>query len=209
MGVWFVKSKPVKMIKCSGDVRRNQIVQAALKIIGKKGVSGLTTAAIAREVGLSEASLYRHFKNKDEILYATGKGIGEALKKNIEIAFRTAAPPLKKLMHAFLLHLEYIENNEGIPRLSFSEELHIGNEQLQKEFLKNISVYSSGLASLIREGQRSGAIRKDIDARSSAAMMIGMVLVTVMKWSLSGFSFSLKSEGMKLWKNFEKCIAPG
>ena len=41
------------------------------RIIGKKGVSGLTMAAIAREVGLSEASLYRHFKNKDEIFYAT------------------------------------------------------------------------------------------------------------------------------------------
>ena len=40
------------------------------RIIGKRGVSGLT-AAIAREVGLSEASLYRHFKNKDEIFYAT------------------------------------------------------------------------------------------------------------------------------------------
>ena len=203
-----MKSKPVKMIKYSGDVRREQIVKAALKIIGKKGVSGLTTAVIAREVGLSEASLYRHFKNKDEILYATGKGIGEALKKNIEIALRTVAPPLQKLKRAFLLHLEYMENNEGIPRLAFSEELHIVNEQLQKEFLKNISVYSSGLSSLIREGQRLEAIRKDVDARSSAAMMIGMVLVAVMKWSLTGFSFSLKSEGMKLWKNFEKCIAP-
>lgn len=41
MEVWFVKPKTVKMIKCSGDVRRDQIVQAALKIIGKKGVSCL------------------------------------------------------------------------------------------------------------------------------------------------------------------------
>jgi AcrR family transcriptional regulator len=193
--------------KVRGDVRRDQIVQAALKIIGKKGVSGLTTAGIAREVGISEANLYRHFKNKGAILYETGKGIGDAMRKNIESVLKRDDLPLAKLKRAFLLHLEFIEKNEGVPRLGFSEEMHVGNEKLKKEFLKNINIYSSGLESIIKEGQRSDAIRPDLDPRSTAAMLIGLMQVTVMKWSLSGFSFSLGTEGVKLWKNFEKCIA--
>ena len=190
------------------EVRREQVVQAALRIVGKKGVGGLTTSAIARAVGVSEANLYRHFKNKEEILFETGKGIGEAIRRNLEAVLVTPVRPVLKLKRAFLLHLGFIEKNEGIPRLGFSEEMHINNKRLKKEFLKNIELYATGLEGLIRDGQRLGAVRRDLDCRALAAMLIGMVQVLVMRWSLSSYSFSLKNEGAKLWKNYEKCITP-
>jgi len=193
--------------KVRGEVRREQIVQATLRLVARKGVRGLTTAAIAREVGISEANLYRHFKNKDEILFETGKGIGEAIRKNLEEVLNAPDPPLTKLKKAFMLHLDFIEKNEGIPRLGFSEELHLGSEKLRKTFLKNIELYSSGLESIIEEGQRSGSVRGDLDPRATARMLIGMVQVTLMRWSVRDFSFSLAAEGTKLWKNYEKCIA--
>jgi AcrR family transcriptional regulator len=201
---------PVKKtaVKMRNEVRREQVIQAALKIVGKKGVGGLTTAAIARAVGVSEANLYRHFKNKEEILFETGKGIGDAIRRNLEVVLATPVRPVLKLKRVFLLHLEFIEKNEGIPRLGFSEEMHINNKRLKKEFLKNIERYASGLEALFRDAQRLGSVRRDVDRRALAAMLIGMVQVLVMRWSLSGFSFSLKNEGMKLWKNYEKCITP-
>jgi len=195
-----------KTVKMRSDVRREQVVQAALRIVGKKGVGGLTTSAIARAVGVSEANLYRHFKNKEEILFETGKGIGAAIRKNLEVVLASPVRPVLKLKRAFLLHLEFIEKNEGIPRLGFSEEMHINNKRLKKEFLKNIELYASGLEGLFHDGQRLGSIRRDVDRRALTAMLIGMVQALVMRWSLSGFSFSLMSEGAKLWKNFEKCI---
>ena len=74
--------------------------------------------------------------------------------------------------------------------------------------MKNIELYASGLEGLFHDGQRLGSIRRDVDRRALTAMLIGMVQVLVMRWSLSGFSFPLKIEGMKLWKNYEKCITP-
>lgn len=195
-------------IKMRTDVRREQVVQAALRIVGKKGVGALTTSAIARAVGISEANLYRHFKNKEEILFETGKGIGAAIRKNLEVVLASHVRPVLKLKRAFLLHLEFIEQNEGIPRLGFSEEMHINNKRLKKEFLKNIELYASGLEALFYDAQRLGSIRRDVDRRALTAMLIGMVQVLVLRWSLSGFSFSLRTEGMKLWKNYEKCITP-
>ena len=65
--------------RLSGDIRRDQIVEAALRIIANRGVKSLTTAAIAEEVGISEANLYRHFNSKDEILQGTVEKIGEGL----------------------------------------------------------------------------------------------------------------------------------
>lgn len=189
-------------------VRRDQIAQAALRIIAKSGVSGLTTSALAKEAGISEANLYRHFKGKDEIIALTVEKIGEGLRRNIEEVFSmgTNESPLKKLKKVFMLHLNYIEKNEGIPRLIYSEEIHIGNQELKQNLLDSINSYSARLELLIKEAQKAGLIMKGINPSASALMLIGMVQVTVLRWSLSGFSFQLADEGMKLWKNFEKSM---
>lgn len=189
-------------------VRRDQIAQAALRIIAKSGVSGLTTSALAKEAGISEANLYRHFKGKDEIIALTVEKIGEGLRRNIEEVFSMGIneSPLKKLKKVFMLHLNYIEKNEGIPRLIYSEEIHIGNRELKQNLLDSINSYSARLELLITEAQKAGLIMKGINPRASALMLIGMVQVTVLRWSLSGFSFQLADEGMKLWKNFEKSM---
>ena len=194
--------------KVGTDIRRGQISRAALRIIARVGVRGLTTSSIAQEVGISEANIYRHFRNKDEILSVTVEEIGNGLRRNFENVLKTNAAdsPLKKLRRAFLLHLDYIEKNGGIPRLVFSDEMHIGNEELKQKLLQSITVYASTLEGLIREGKKLGTIRSNIDPKSSAFMLIGMVQITTLRWSLGGFSFSLVTEGMKLWENYEKCI---
>ncbi|MBI5055671.1 MAG: TetR/AcrR family transcriptional regulator [Nitrospirae bacterium] len=195
-------------LKMAKDIRRDQISQATLRIIAKKGVNGLTTAAIANEVGISEANLYRHFKGKDEILALTAEKIGEGLQDNLSNAFKACESdlPVEKLKKIFMLHLTYIEKNEGIPRLLFSEEMHIGNKKLKGKLLHSINSYLSALESLIKEGQKTGTVNKDIEPMISALMLIGMIQITVLRWSLEGFSFSLVAEGKKMWNNFEKCL---
>jgi TetR/AcrR family transcriptional regulator, fatty acid metabolism regulator protein len=192
--------------KISNKVRREQVTGATLKIISERGLGGLTTAALANEVGMSEANLYRHFANKEEILSETVERIGEGLRQNLEKVFQMTDPPLARLKKIFMLHLDFIEKNNGIPRLVFSEELHGGNVELKTKMLNIINSYSSRLEAIIKEGQKAGSVRQDIDPSASALTIIGMVQVTILRWLLSGFSFSPSSEGKKLWKNFEICI---
>ena len=139
--------------KVDRETRRDQIARAALKIVGESGVSGLTTAAIAREVGISEAALYRHFKNKDEILFETVGKIGEGLKEKMQSVMTSSIPCMEKLKMNFLLNLEHIENNVGIPRLVFSDQVHINNLKLKEKLLNNINSHISRLESLIKNCQ--------------------------------------------------------
>jgi AcrR family transcriptional regulator len=194
--------------KVRTEVRREQITRAALDTIAGHGVKGLTTSAIARKAGISGANLYRHFENKDEILNSVVARIGEDLLRNLESVQGTApGKPLLELKKLFELHLRYLENNKGIPRLLFSEETHLDNPRVKGKFLDAINSYVTGIASLITDGQKDGTIDQSVDPQLSALTMVGMVQITVMKWSLNGFSFSLVDEGMKLWNNFERCIA--
>lgn len=196
--------------KVKTGIRREQIAEAALKIIGKKGAGGLTTARLAREAGISEANLYRHFRSKDEILELTVEKIALGLGRNLQnvLRIRSADPALVKLRRIFTLHLDYVEKNEAIPRLVFSEELHGGNPGLKEKLLNSISAYASELESIIRQGQSDGLIKKTIRPKAASFMFIGMVQITTLRWSLSGFSLRLLDEGLKLWRNFEICMKP-
>ncbi|MGI8669846.1 MAG: TetR/AcrR family transcriptional regulator, partial [Aridibacter sp.] len=55
--------------RMAGDERRLQILQVAMKLFSKNGFAGTTTKKIAEAAGVSEATVFKHFSNKEE-LYA-------------------------------------------------------------------------------------------------------------------------------------------
>jgi AcrR family transcriptional regulator len=58
------------MPKEQASNRRSEILRAAEKIMSEKGLNGVTTRQISREVGCSEGALYVHFKGRLELLLA-------------------------------------------------------------------------------------------------------------------------------------------
>ena len=54
----------------AGPDRKAQIIQSAVGLMTEEGMAGATTARIAKQVGVTEPALYRHFKNKQAILLA-------------------------------------------------------------------------------------------------------------------------------------------
>lgn len=190
------------------EIRREQVIRASLDVIAEEGIRKLTTSALAKKIGMSEANLYRHFKNKEDILLSTVDKIGEGLLANLTAVRNMKTDnSLLKLKSLFQKHLRYIEENRGIPRLLFSEEIHSGNKEIRLQFATVIGAYMAGVELLIREGQEQNYINKKLDRKAVAATLVGMIQITTIKWSLSDFSFSLMKAGMRLWKNYESCIA--
>ena len=193
--------------KVKTEVRREQITQTVFDIIATKGVKGLTTSAIARNNGMSEANLYRHFKNKSEILESAVNKIGEGLLRNLEtVQSATSWKPMLKLRRLFELHLKFIESNKGISRFVYSEEMHM-DYHLRGILFQIINGYMSGINRLIKEGQAQWDIHGKIDPQTLALSMIGIIQMITMRWSLKDFSFSIFDEGMSHWKNYARCIS--
>jgi len=188
------------------EARRDQVVGAVLKIIGNHGMAGLTTSALAKEVGMSEANLYRHFKNKQEILLETVTQIGERLRQNLDTVMKSCSSPADLLRQIFQLHLRYVGQNKGIPRLVFSDEIHAGNPELKLRLLETISFYTESLEEFIKAGKKDGSLKQSIDPKATALTMIGIIQVSILRWALSGFTLSIEEEGLNLWNNLEACI---
>lgn len=188
------------------DARRDQVVEAALKLIGERGMNALTTAALAKEVGMSEANIYRHFRNKEEILSETVKRIGDGLGRNIETVKKSNLPPIKRLKKAFQLHLEYVGQNRGIPRLLFADEINPDNPDIKQNLLEMISNYMASLEDIVEEGKENGSIKQYVDPKATALTFIGMVQVSIIRWILNDFELSIEDEGLALWNNYEPGI---
>ena len=193
--------------KVNNEIRREQIKQATFNILASQGLKGLTISSIAEKVSVSEANLYRHFKNKKEILSYAVESIGNGLKQNLEKIknFRTKNS-LSKLKKLFRLHLEYIEINKGIPHLVFSQELHKGNPEMRNKLHNAINSYALEIELLMKQGQEAGGILREIDTRAFSFTMIGMVQISTIMWLLNDSSSSLVNDGMKLWNSMEKNI---
>lgn len=183
------------------------MVGAALKLIGEHGMAGLTTAALAKEVGISEANIYRHFENKNEILRETVKRIGEGLRHNVEIAVDSSSTPMDRLRRVFQLHLAYVRQNRGIPRLLFSDEMYSDKGDLKSALLEAITGYLLSLEHMVRECRESGAIKQSVDPKAMAMTFVGMIQVSIIRWILSDFTLSIEDEGGHLWSNYEMCIS--
>ncbi|MDO8444911.1 MAG: TetR/AcrR family transcriptional regulator [Deltaproteobacteria bacterium] len=185
------------------EVRREQIVKAALTIIGDEGVQGLTTSKIAKLVGVSEANLYRHFKNKDAILTAVVDDLEQTLSNNLTIVNAEAIAPLEKLECIFKLQLKHIAQNRGIPRIVFSSEV-VFRKDLREKLSSFISHYIGMLAGILDSGIRDGSIKCAGGSTITAGMFVGMIQLSVLRWSLSGFKTSLLDEGDKLWEAYKE-----
>ncbi|MEL0026267.1 MAG: TetR/AcrR family transcriptional regulator [Schleiferiaceae bacterium] len=80
--------------------KQQQILSSAQKLFALKGVAAVSTARIAKEAGVSEALIFRHFGNKQQLVEAVVKA-GLAAKSSIVNGALHSPDPLS-LVHAVL-----------------------------------------------------------------------------------------------------------
>ncbi|WP_298433498.1 TetR/AcrR family transcriptional regulator [Geobacter sp.] len=192
--------------KKSTRIRKEEIVQAALKVIGTRGASALTIAAIAEVAGMSEANIYRHFGGKQEILTALADFIGsEVMGKAAAIAAGSRSP-LEKLHTIFTSHIALIAELPGIPRFIFSEEVHLGDRELSSFIAMRMGSYVETLTGIIAAGIAEGEIRDALSPRETALTLLGMIQFTALRWTVGGNSFDIGEEAARLWDNFLRLV---
>jgi AcrR family transcriptional regulator len=143
--------------------RKSQIIDSAIGLMSDHGVSGATTARIAAEVGVSEPTLYRHFKNKQEILLAALDVIAVRLMFFAASAAGSADNVVDRvrLMSGAIYDFAIINPDET---RVFWEALSAARDDEMRESLRTKFV---GILRLMEgvlfEGVSKGEIRDDVD----------------------------------------------
>ena len=187
------------------EIRREEILRAALFIVEQQGLDNLNTNAIAALIQLVPSAIYRHFKNKEEIIAALIDFIGERLQQNLQQATTQEGTALERLKSLFELHVKLLQEEPAIPRiLSFliSSER---NQELKKKMLAEIDAYVYETKKLLLQGKKAGEINPAVDVTAAAMMFLGMIQPLVI---LSQENKDVLDEyPQKLWQCYQRAIA--
>jgi len=160
---------------------REEIVQAAVSLFAEKGYEAVRVVDIARRVGVSEKTFFNHFPTKLSVLEAFSAqilGVYEAvLRHAIAQQDRPVIERLRDVVDNWArayssggLHLGDVVVRSG---LFFCGEGALLDRQMETGTL---------LATLIKQGQKSGEIRSRIDATQLSELLTGMLLFTTSNW---------------------------
>ena len=186
--------------KKSTRVRKEEIVQAALDVVGKKGIRALTISAIADSAGMSEANIYRHFGGKDEIFSALADFIGNSVMGKAAIIAAGSRKPLEKLETIYFSHIAFIAEHPRIPRFAFSEDMQLSHPTLAKTLTARIGSYVETISGIIAAGIQEGEFKEVISPRETALSLLGMIQFTALR--SAALNCDITSEAKKLWANF-------
>lgn len=162
------------------EERRRSILDAALVVLSAEGYSGMTTARVARQVGVAEPILYRHFSSKRDILRTLLDEVSVRMLAAFHGMIEGEADPVAALHHIC----------RAYPELSrrFGQEFRIINQSVfeardpeTRELLeRHYEAYRAFIEELIKRGQRAGTLRRDISASAGAWHMIHCALGMLM-----------------------------
>ncbi len=196
----------MSIVKFGTKVRREQIAQAALALIASKGFNGLNMAGLARQVGLGTSSLYRHFDSKDQVLEAVLDLLQNRLLGNVQIAIGEASNPLEQLRRLLAMHLRLILEYQALPRLFFSGDLYAGHPERKTRLYGIIRTYLGEVAEIIRQGQKEGSVRQDLDPDAVSVVFLGLIQPTAILWHLSDGEFNVGKQVERAWPLFHEAI---
>ncbi len=191
----------------STTVRKKQIMDAARKLIMRSGSEHVTIKNMAKEVGISDSAIYRHFKSKTEILSFLADYVSAGLIHDIEMARGVGFNSMNIIDEILRTHLSKIKQKRGLSFLVLAEIISFGNKSLNKKVSDNIQIYVDRLRVVLSDGVRAGVVRKDVDLDAAALLLFGMIQGLVNRWALNAYKFDLVKRYSDLWGVCRRSLA--
>ncbi|USK35966.1 TetR/AcrR family transcriptional regulator [Bacillus sp. F19] len=140
------------------DERKEQIMEAALKVFARRGIIGTKMSMIATEAGISPGLLYRYFKSKDELFTTLVKQAIEESASEMQNVYKLPGSPIDKIRTLTEATLD--ENGQLyfmlIHQARTSDEVPEEAKRLIEQY--SMKTYVDQLEPLFVEGQKANQI---------------------------------------------------
>ncbi|KEF30767.1 Transcriptional regulator SlmA, TetR family [Marinobacter nitratireducens] len=179
--------------------RREAILHALVALLEQDPGARITTAGLARSVGVTEAALYRHFPSKRKMFEALIEFAEEAVFSRCQVILQEQEDVRTRLQQLANLVLVFSERNPGLCCVLTGDALMGEDEALRKR----ASQFYERLETQIRQTLKEGEIRQGLRPRTSAARGSDFVMVfiegRIQRFVRSSFSRLPSSEFDESW----------
>ena len=188
------------------EKRRAATVEAVVDLAADHNPSEITTAAIAKHMGVTQGALFKHFPTKSAILQAVMEWVAERLLSRLEKAAQSAVTPVAAIEAMFLAHVDFVADHPGVPRMLFGE-LQRAEPTVPKQMAQTLlRRYRVRLHGLIEEGKTTGELPHDLDTEASITLLIGMIQGLVMQSLLAGDVQQVRRDAPRVFAIYRRGI---
>lgn len=172
------------------EPRRQQILQALALMLEENPGQRVTTAGIARRVGVSEAALYRHFPSKAKIFEGLIAFIEETIFSRVHRVLAEEASATRRCEATLTLLLQFAERNPGIIRLLTGDVLSGESSTLRHRVAQFYERIETQLKQILREGELREGLRPTAPITVTANMMLAAAEGRIAQFVRSDFKRS-------------------
>ena len=188
------------------DERRAATVEAVVALAADHNPGDITTAAIARQMNLTQGAVFRHFPSKGAIWLAVMEWVADRLMSQLERAAEGLASPLEKMRAMFMSNVEFVAKHPGVPRMIFSE-LQRAEETPAKDMVRTlVQRYRTRLIRLIEAGKACGELAEDLDSEAAAVLFIGAIQGLVMQSLIAGDVARIRQDAPRAYAIFQRGV---
>ncbi len=186
--------------------RKEDILQALAAMLENSNGQRITTAALAAQVGVSEAALYRHFPSKARMFEGLIEFIEDTLLSRINSILEEEKDTAGRTMLIMQLLLIFAERNPGMCRILTGDALQGEQERLRERVAALFEKLETQLKQCLRERKLREGKSFSIDEGELATLLLSVCEGKIMQFVRSGFKRKPTSQWNNQWQLLQQTL---
>ena len=202
------KIETSKIEKRTVKERRQQVLTVLIHMLhSERGMERMTTARLAKEVGVSEAALYRYFPSKTKMFEALIEHIENTLLSRITASMRNETQTMNRIHDILQTILDFARKNPGLTRILTGHALMFEDAQLQvrvAQFFNRLEMQFVNILQMrkLREGRGF-----NVDERIIASHLVTLCEGQFMRYVRTNFRLNTSQSFEQQWRFIEPLFA--
>ncbi|MEJ6514925.1 MAG: nucleoid occlusion factor SlmA [Pseudomonadales bacterium] len=188
--------------------RKQQILQALAEMLEITPGGRITTAGLAKQVGVSEAALYRHFPSKAKMFDGLIEFIEDTIFSRVSFILNSDANTQHRCHNTLYLLLSFTEKNPGITRILTGDPLSGESDRLRVRVAQFFDRLETQLRQMLRESELRDGCTIDFDIPATANLMLSVVEGRISQFVRSNFEQKPTQDWEQQWQIISLTIFP-
>lgn len=186
--------------------RKESILQALARELEEKPGERITTAQLAKSVGVSEAALYRHFPSKAKMFEGLIEFIEDTVFSLVSRILEEDKQAVSRCEKIVTMILGFAEKNPGMTRLLVSDALVGEKSRLRERINQFYDRVGTQIKQVFRESRLQGAQVSDEQIRTYCVLLLAIVEGRLHRYVRSDFSQTPLAGWSAEWQQLRSVI---
>jgi TetR/AcrR family transcriptional regulator, fatty acid metabolism regulator protein len=161
---------------------KRKLIAAAMDEFYEASFDEATMRSISKRTGFSSATVYKYFDSKHKLAMVLGAQIIEKYNSEIELHLKGIEGTRNKVRKIAWYYFHHFQENEKEAWICYVTMAPVYYRELQYQMQSFVTAQADSFESMLRDGQKAGDIRPDVNVRAARAMFFGSLREFVTRW---------------------------